>query len=241
MVDMVFDAFIRPLSMTFLGDELPANRPQDVPNLALQHLGEISGDRESTFDTLKRRCKEITDEANEPFVVPLHPELMRHVVKPLQEAKHCYVLGMPVACIAQAGLVGEMVALWRYKMMEPTWDGKPFDEEFQKLMWGWTFERLGQDRRVEVLKALDGMSDEVRKCFNDLRGIRRAFMHYMVDETRNADAEARTAFKCAVKLVKETLGVTFDKGKVLLPPHVVKFVGSIMRPAPQPPAPPAAP
>jgi Domain of unknown function (DUF5615) len=68
--------------------------------------------------------------------------LMRHIVRPLLEAKQCYILRMPVACIAQAGLVGDMVALWRFRMLQSTIDGRAFTEELQKLI-------LGRGRRCD--------------------------------------------------------------------------------------------
>jgi hypothetical protein len=49
---------------------------------------------------------------------------------------------MPVACIAQAGLVGEMVALWRFRMLQSTIDDRPFSEELQKLILGREFDKL---------------------------------------------------------------------------------------------------
>jgi hypothetical protein len=71
----------------------------------------------------------------------------------LLEAKQCYILRMPVACIAQAGLVGEMVALWRFRMLQPTIDGRPSSEDLQKLILGREFDKLGQEERVRVRRA----------------------------------------------------------------------------------------
>src|SRR5437870_2232145 len=113
---------LRPLSILALEDKSPVNKDADV---ALVLLSELTNERPEPFAGLRARYKQVSDEEREPIIIPNHQSLMRHIVRPLKEAKQCYVLGMPVACIAQAGLVGEMVAIWRFRMLEAEREGQP--------------------------------------------------------------------------------------------------------------------
>src|SRR5690606_6284223 len=102
---------VRPLSISLLEESLPANVSHEPGDVALMLLGTFVGDRSDPLGTARLRYRRVTMECEEPFCVREHEVIMRHVIRPLIEAKQCYILGMPVPCIAQAGLVGEMVAL----------------------------------------------------------------------------------------------------------------------------------
>jgi hypothetical protein len=226
--DRALPAFVRPLGITALAEPLPSNVSHEPGDVALTLLGDMLDDRTSPIDTARRRYKEVTDEATEPGIVPLHDGIMRHVIRPLKEAKQCYVPGMPVACIAQAGLVGEMVALWRFRMLEPKLDGRGLDEEIQKLLMGREFDKQGQEERIRVLRALDTLDEHTIQAFAQLRGIRRQYMHFMIDSQRNVDRDAREAIKLACTLVVKTLAVTIHNGHVVLPPKVMRYVQDIV-------------
>jgi hypothetical protein len=226
---MLVAGYVRPLSIWQLNDELPANVSHAPGDLALSLLGHMFDTNENSLETARERSKRVSSECDEPPIVPGHPKIMRHVIRPLQEAKHCYVLGMPVACIAQAGLVGEMVALWRFRMLQPRVDSRPLDSELQKLLWGREFDKLGQAERVRVLRAIDDMDEETVQAFGKLRSLRRKYLHFMVDSKNDIDADARQSLQYANTLVQKTLNITFADGKVILPPKLAKYVENIIK------------
>ena len=147
--------------------------------------------------------------------MPQHESLMRHIVRPLLEAKQCYILRMPVACIAQAGLVGEMVALWRFRMLQSTIDGKPFSESLQKLILGREFDKLGPGRarpgssrsRRDRARCRDGLLESCAR-------FGRKYLNFMVDTPVDVDADARRALQYAALLVVRTLGVNIRRRQV---------------------------
>lgn len=221
--------FLRPLALPAIDEELgrqPEPAPEDV---ALELLSEFVGDYENPVAIIRSRYRQVTDEETEPLIVPHHESIMRHVVRPLREAKYCYVLGMPVACIAQAGLVGEMVALWRFRMLQPRVDGRAFSEDLQRLILGREFDKLGQEDRVRVLRALDNVEPEIVVAFGELRALRRKYLHFMVDVSTDVDGDARRALQYADLLVVRTLGVTFKDGAIVLPERVSRYVADIIK------------
>jgi hypothetical protein len=233
MADATILGYVRPLSIWELDDQLPVNVSHAPGDLALRIIGGMFESDGDPFETVRLRYKRVCTECNEPFLVPHHPNIMHYVIRPLQEAKRCYVLGMPVACIAQAGFVGEMVALWRFRMLETKVDGRPLDVELQKALLGREFDKLGQEERVRVLRALEVMDEETVQAFGELRSLRRQYLHFMVDPQRDTDSDALRALRYANVLVQKTLNATIHQGVVILPPRVAKYVEEIIE-YPQP-------
>lgn len=231
MADELMRVIMRPLSISMLEGSLPVNVSHEPGDVALRLIADLIGDTvKQPLEYARARYRQVSNEADEPVVVPMHPTIIKHIVRPLVEAKHCYVLGMPVACIAQAGLVGEMVALWRFQMLSSTVDGKPLDEVMQKSLMGRTFDKLGQQERVRVLQVLDSIDGDTVHAFDELRLLRRRYLHFMVEETGNTDVDARQALKLACDLTAKTLGVTFNEGRLVLPEKVARFVRSMVGP-----------
>jgi hypothetical protein len=229
MTDVQMPVFLRPLAIPIIDELLAASPERPAEAVALELLVGLVGDRVDPVEAVRSRYRQVTNEEKEPIVVSQHDSLMRHIVRPLLEAKQCYIRRMPVACIAQAGLVGEMVALWRFRMLQPTIDGKAFSEELQKPILGREFDKLGQEERVRVLRGLDDIESDVVSAFGELRALRRKYLHFMVDISVDVDAEARRALQCAALLVVRTLGVTFAGGRLVLPERVARYVAEIAR------------
>jgi hypothetical protein len=227
--------FLRPLSIISLDDQLPINISHEPGDLALYLLSELVQERVAPLDHIRARYRQVTNDAREPIVVPDHEVIMRHVIRPLREAKQCYVLGMSVACIAQAGLVGEMVALWRFRMLTPQVDGRPLDGELQRLLLGREFDKLGQEERVRVLRAIDELDPDVVSAFGELRSLRRRYLHFMVEAESNIDDDARKALGFADLLVVKTLNVSYDQGRLVLPARVSRYINDIVAIEPTPP------
>ena len=177
---------------------------------------------------MRKRYRVISNEDYEPIIIPDHPKLKEHIIPPLWEAKLCYVMNMPIACIAQSGLVGEMVALWRFQMILMSGE-QPLTEERQKLLFGRRFEELSQHRRIEVLKAYGDLNDNLSKHFDELRKIRNRYLHSM-KSVSEADKDAQKAYKHACILVKRTLNITFKDRKMVLPGSVLRFIEAIVDP-----------
>lgn len=229
MTNVRMPVFVRPLAIPIIDDLLAGSRQSSAEGVALELLAGFVGDRGDPIEVVRGRYRQVTDEEKEPIVVPRHESLMRHILRPLLEAKQCYILRMPVACIAQAGLVGEMVALWRFRMLQSTIDGRAFTEELQKLILGREFDKLGQEERVRVLRGLEEIEPDVVTAFGELRALRRKYLHFMVDPSVDVDADARRALQYAALLVVRTLGVTFAEGKLVLPERVARYIAEIVR------------
>ncbi|MGK7346398.1 MAG: hypothetical protein ACNS63_11395 [Candidatus Nitrospinota bacterium M3_3B_026] len=231
MGDHFFPARNRPLMMAMLEKFNEDMDPKDVGISFLQQCIHVSGGDNVKAELHKRYSKCSPAIGLVPFA-PDHPTIIDHIINPLLEAMKCYILNLPVACIALSGLVGEMVAIWRFQMLKPTRDDRVLDERLQKLLFGQSFDKLGQERRIEVLFAYGDIDKEIKGKFNELRSIRRKYLHFMESAAiENADKDALKTFKLACLLVNKAFNITKDEnGDVILPPRLHEFLVDILKP-----------
>lgn len=85
--DVLLRAIFEPLSILTLTEPLPENLPKEPGSLALMFLGEVLENNAVPLDVARCRYSEITDKSLEPWLVPSHDGTMRHVIRPLKEAK----------------------------------------------------------------------------------------------------------------------------------------------------------
>jgi hypothetical protein len=227
--NQVLTVYVRPLGIPALDEPMPVNVSHEPGDVALRLLGDTLDDRDQPLEAARRRYRDILHTTTQLPVAPMHDAIMRHVIRPLNEAIQCYVLGMPTACIAQSGLVGEMVALWRFRMLEPKVDGKQLDDDLQRLLFGRLFDELRHFHRVSILRVVDTLDDAVFQAFERLRQVRNQYLHNMIEPSRDADADAREALQHATTLVVKTLDMTFSDGRVVFPPRVMRYIKDILR------------
>jgi hypothetical protein len=119
-------------------------------------------------------------------------------------------------------------------MLSPQLDGRPFDRNLQRLLLGREFDRLGQEERVRVLRAVDSLGDDLVSAFGELRSLRRRYLHFMVDVEVDVDTDARKALEYANLLVVKTLNLSFDNGHLVLPERISRYIKDIISREPEP-------
>jgi hypothetical protein len=243
MPDQTIPGHIRPLTIPELDQEFFREDVIFDPKLLniLERIQKDSGQScamflltvlndENPMNKMRQRYAEISCKEYEPIIAPDYPNIMKNVISPLIQAKLCYVLGMPVACIAQAGLVGEMVAIWRFQMLKFQVNGKIADEKAQDQLFGRAFDKLAQEQRINVLRALGDLDDDTYKALNDLRGVRRQYLHFMIEPQKDSDADARSAYKNACFVVHRTLDIKLSsEGQFVFPPRVMEYIKDIVK------------
>lgn len=214
---------VSPLNISALSEQLPENVSHEPGDVALMLLGDMLNNHDSPLDTARRRYQEICNASVEPNYVPAHEVIQKHVISPLKEAKQCYSLGMPIACIALAGLVGEMVAIWQFEMLNPQ------EQHLQQSLMGRRYEKLGQEDRVRVLQAFQSIDADTVNAFTKLRELRRKYLHFRADTGEKADKDARESLNNAYLLVTKTLGISLQDGSLLFPPKVWTYIKDIVK------------
>lgn len=228
-----FQAWINPLAF------LEVDEPWvSAANLPLNAQAVVAYACQPGVDTdvqsIAARYREISQEPVRLFAAPSEQRLLEKLVWPLRHAKASYMFGNYLSVIALCGMVGEMVAILCWELGEPQLAGQPMTRESEKAVLGSPFERLGQDRRVQVLGAYGLISPEMRGRFDALRETRRRYLHVWSQDHAGLPGDSRGCFAAAVALVTTVLGQDIKDGWIQLNPKLVSYLErqGIVNPSP---------
>jgi hypothetical protein len=158
------------------------------------------------------------------FIAPIEEKVFSKLVLPLRHAKASFVAGNYLATISLAGMVAEMCALFEFELAEVRVGKEVLDTEAQARIFGSTFEKLGQDRRVKVLLAFGLVGEEAEKAFEQIRLIRKKYLHLWSQDTSSMRGDAVECFRSATKLVDKVLGFDVKDGNIIFHPRVVRYL-----------------
>ena len=151
----------------------------------------------SDIDSLVRRYHEANRDLPVTVVIA-HPRIFKKILWPLRQATASYMLGSYVAVIALCGMVAEMVAIFLWEL-----SGEKLDEKYEESVFGRTFEKLGQERRIKILLAYRKISEQDKASFDAIRTTRNNYLHYWSkDRTPGGEQkDALTVFHAVMSLM----------------------------------------
>ena len=171
------------------------------------------------------RYREISQEEQRLFAVPMDNRVLQKLVWPLRHAKGSYALGNYLGTIALCGFVAEMVAILLFEMTELSIDGRPLDEGNQDGLFGASFEKLGQERRAKVLVTYGIIDRATLKELTDIRVIRRRYLHLLSKDHNKLAADAARTFNLAVSVVVKAMGLGIaNDGRVAVSAAFLRYV-----------------
>jgi hypothetical protein len=174
--------------------------------------------------TLVARYKEISSEPVRLFAAPAEDRILDKLIWPLRHAKGSYMVGNYLAVIALCGMVGEMVALLLWDASEVQLNGRLMSIDDEKALFGTTFEKLGQERRVQVLVAYGLIDPAARGRFDTTKEIRRRYLHLWSQDHESLPGDAVKAYYAAVALVASAIGQDVSDGKIVINHRLVKYL-----------------
>lgn len=110
---------------------------------------------------------------------------------------------------------------------EPEVNARRMTDTSQKELFGSTFERLGQERRVSVLHAFDLIGQELKSSFDRIRKTRRQYLHFWSKEYGCLSADAVECYRDALRIVAFVPGQTVRDGKLLLDPKLTRYLRAL--------------
>ena len=177
-------------------------------------------------DIIERYCELSTPDLYAP-ILPHSDKLFERLISPLKSAKRCYCFGEFLAAIELCSHVGEMLAQLIWDITPIAHNRTRVNPEFEKGLFGRRFEKLGQERRIEVLKTFKAVSEDQANLFEELRKRRVSYFHLWSAGTENGQADAASCFKTALRLIKEVLQIGIDPndhGKLLINPLLSAYL-----------------
>ena len=176
------------------------------------------------IDSLVARYKEISVEPTRLVAAPAEDRILTKLVWPLRHAKACYVAGNYLGTISLCGMVAEMVAILLFKISDITINGHKITRDDEIKLFGSEFEKLGQERRVDVLRTYNLIDELTENNLDLIRTKRRRYLHIYSQDHANLAPDAVGVFKAAVAVVTEIIGQDVHDGKIVLNPAIVKYL-----------------
>jgi hypothetical protein len=174
--------------------------------------------------SLVERYKRISTEPVRLFAAPAEPRILEKLVWPLRHAKASYVVGNNLAVVALCGMVPEMVAVLLWQLAEANLNGRPMTTEDEAALFGNSFEKLGQERRVRVLASYGIVSSTVVEMFDTIRFARRKYLHLWSQDHDRLPDDALACFHAGIGLVVAAIGQDIKDGAIVLNPKLVKYL-----------------
>jgi len=216
----VIQVVINPLSFI----KVEHKRPDDEDPTAEDVIRYLCEEVNATPANLVRRYRELTKQSPRFAVIPAQREIVEKMLVPLHGAITSYMIGSYHGTIALCGLVCEMLAIFLYEIHGIQINSKAPDEKAQGKLFGKSFEKLGQERRVDVLSGFGVINDDHKTKFDAVRDIRRRHLHFLSHDTTALIVDAQRCFQCTTDLFGTVFRNEFRDGKVLLRPQVVNYI-----------------
>ncbi len=129
------------------------------------------------IDSLVARYKEISVEPARLIAAPAEERILTKLVWPLRHAKACYMAGNYLGAISLCGMVGEMAAILLFKVSDITINGHKITRNDEINLFGSEFEKLGQERRVDVVRTYNLIDAPTEINLGLIRIKRRRYLH----------------------------------------------------------------
>ncbi len=223
MPQQTLEAHVNPLAFIEI-DEPWATAIKSNPSVESVLRFLCPPESQSDLPTLIARYREISREDVRLSIVPNEERISDKLVAPLRHAKASYMVGNFLATLALCGMVAEMLALLLWEMTEIPINRQRMTSQEEENLFGRTFAKLGQDRRVRVLLTYALISVRVRDDLELVRKTRNKYLHLWSQDHRELPNDAVAVFKAAVRVTVAVLGQDIVDGKFVLKPQLLKYL-----------------
>jgi hypothetical protein len=182
-----------------------------------------------SLESLVARYRDISTEPVRLFAAPAEPRILEKLVWPLRNAKVAYMFGNCLGTIAMCGMVAEMVAILLFDIAEISINNQPITKADQISLFGSSFEKLSQQRRVAILRAYSIIDDDLERAFTLIRERRRRYLHLWSQDHESLPGDAVATFQAAVRIVVKAIGQDINQGKIVLNPALAKYLERLGR------------
>ena len=222
--DKTIPGWLRPLSFPSIGELpfWPDNEPIDPTFLVKDLLLDFSSE---FLENIRKRYWLLTTPELDIFVVPNEKKILEKLVWPLRKAKQAFILSDFLGCIALCGMACEMAIIFLFELAAIQATGKPLSAKQQKELFGSTFEKLGQEKRIQALHEAKFLGEELAKDADTVRKIRRQYLHFLSKSYSRIEKDAEDAYKASFSVVKSLVDLPIsNEGKIIIPKHLTNYL-----------------
>jgi hypothetical protein len=173
-----------------------------------------------TPDQIVDRYKKITSDVQHHKLAILLAErnIRTKISLSMKAAVGCYVAANYLGTVAICGMICEMLAILEYELA----DNKPKPNE--EKLFGSSFEKLRQGRRIDVLRGLNVIDDEQDTLFRVPMSIRNRYLHRFSQSHEPIAEEALQAWSATPDLVLRTLKLRPSNGKIVISSKLSRYL-----------------
>ena len=121
-------------------------------------------------------------------------------------------------------MVGEMLAILLSDIYVLRLKGEPMTPEQQKDIFGRSFEKLGQERRMDILWGYGIIRDTEYDYFEVIRSTRNKYLHLWSQDHAGLPKDAIIVFNATLKLVVWVIGQDVKDGKIVLQEALIEYL-----------------
>jgi hypothetical protein len=221
--DKLIEVYLNPLQFLELDELWASVKSEEVrPEAIFDFL--CSPGIGSKIEDMVSRYREISIEEARLFAAPNEQRILDKLIWPLRHAKAGYMCGNYLGTIALCGMVSEMVAILLFEISDFKLNNQPMSEKDQKAVFGSKFEKLGQERRIQILSSYCIIDDKINNSFNAIRDIRRRYLHLWSEDHNRLSSDAIICYKAAINVVVSVIGQNIEDGKIILNPSIMRHL-----------------
>lgn len=227
--------FTKAQENEFLKIKKGGKKRDDTINFYIENLENFIGKsfEEITEEEIKRYC-EVTDKETNIIAIPSdeYENITNRIIEPIVLAKKYFTKGEYLPCIILSGLVAEMLTLIVWKMSSFSIHGKLLKKTDETVIFGKTFDQLGQERRIKLLKLIKAIKEDDKSNLEEVRNIRNKYVHSWDIAKRQDKGNAKKAVRAVMILFKAVSGmegISVDKNgdqKLKINPRFLSFLKS---------------
>jgi hypothetical protein len=173
---------------------------------------------------LRKRYLEISSDTPRLAIAPAEQRILDKLIWPLRHAKASFMFQNYLGTIALCGMIAEMAAMLLFETSGFQINGRPMTAEQQADIFGATFEKLGQDRRVKVLRGYGLIAKDQQDFFENIRLVRKRYLHLWSQDHEPLPGDAIKAYAAAAQLVLFVIGQDFKDGGIVLKPGIAAYL-----------------
>lgn len=159
--------------------------------------------------------------------IALHDEgVLTELVGLARSAKMLYLIAQYRACIALCGYIGETIVSFAFEQTKLRIRGKDATDSQFRALFGEPFEKMDQERRIDIIKVLLGWDEAPVSKAHELRTIRNRYLHRRRSAARASEGkDAAKAYRLAVELAEPFANLRLGpEGTVTLSPGQLGYL-----------------
>ena len=177
------------------------------------------------IESLRKRYKLLTTPKLAMVFVPNEKKILEKIIWPLKTAKKSFILNDYLGCIALCGVVSEMSLIFLFSVAINPNTERNYSIIEQKQLFGTTFEKLGQEKRLDWLAKLKLANEEFLLDAKMVQKIRRQYIHFLSKSYTRIQNDAEVVYKASFKLVKSLVDLPFgNDGRIIIPSHLSSYL-----------------